>query len=365
MSNFPLGYKLSWLPRLLRPSMAGSRQGLLPAEGVLLPLPEGGSKRLVFLGDISSVANRSAPEIDDGLRALIASADLVVGNCEAPVVERPRRPLGTLLGSRHAMTAGFLSAMLRAAGIAPSRLVLSLANNHMLDQGVEGFAETRSSLDALGIATVGGADGDGARMVELDGLTLALGAFTQWRNAEAEAFAGRVIMRDDFLRGVLPTLGVRKADLLCVVAHWDLEFRHLPSEETKGLAQALAENGAGLIVGHHAHVVQPAGLIGGAMVAYGLGDFLGTALPRSPWPTRLGAVLAVDISIDPVTKGRVAGWRFVPFFRRRAGDHEKLMPLEAVAGPQGERARQRFAAIFPDAPGLSRIGRRTATARFT
>ena len=347
MSNFPLSYKLSWLPRLIRPSLAGERQGFLPAEGALLsPLPSS-TKRLVFLGDISAVANRSAPEIDEGLRALIASADLVIGNCEAPVVERPHRRLGTAAGTRHAMTAGFLSDTLRAAGIAPARLLLSLANNHMLDQGVEGYEETRRALAELGLATIGGAADGPARVVDVGGLTIALAAFTQWRNADRHDFAGRVTMLEDFGDGGFAALRDARADLVCIVPHWDREFRHFPAAATRELAQKLATAGAGLIVGHHAHVLQPAALIGKALVAYGIGDFLSTALPRQPWPSRLGAVLVVEVSTDLSARGRIAAYRFAPFFRRRAGGRERLTPLAEVSGSTGDRARNRFAALFP------------------
>lgn len=350
MSNFPLSYKLSWLPRLLRPSLAGAR-GVewLPAAGMLLSPPPTATRRLVFLGDVSAVANRTTPRIDAGLRMLIASADLVVANCEAPVVRKPYHPLGTALGTRHAMSAGFLADTLAAAGIAPEKLVLSLANNHMLDQGVAGYAETRAALDGLGIATIGGVADGTVRTVRLGGLSIAVAAFTQWRNAPAEAFAGRVTMLDDFLRDSLPVLPKVAADLVCVVAHWDREFRHFPQPATRDLARRLAEAGAVLIVGHHAHVLQPAAHIGETLVAYGIGDLLSTALPRQPWPTRLGAVLAIDVSADPASAGRVVAWRFEPFFREHEGGRERLVPLGAVPDPVGGKARARFAAIFPPA----------------
>jgi poly-gamma-glutamate capsule biosynthesis protein CapA/YwtB (metallophosphatase superfamily) len=347
VSNFPISYKLSWLPRLIRPSLEGERQGFLPAEGALFPPPPSSMKRLVFLGDISAVANRSAPEIDEGLRALIASADLVIGNCEAPVVERPYRRFGTVAGTRHAMTAGFLSGTLRAAGIVPARLLLSLANNHMLDQGVEGYEETRHALAHLGIATIGGVADEPFRPVDLGGLTIAFAAFTQWRNADRNDFAGRVTMLEDFANNGLAALRDSRADLVCVVPHWDREFRHFPSDTTRELAQKLAEAGAGLVVGHHAHVLQPTELVGTTLVAYGIGDFLSTALPRQPWPTRLGAVVAVEVSTDPSTRGRVAAYRFAPFFRQRAGGRERLMPLIEVNESAGVQARNRFSTLFP------------------
>src|SRR4051812_7983880 len=94
MSNFPLRYKLSWLPRLLKPSLRGKRGGMLPAEAAFTsPLPAA-TRRLVFIGDISAVSNRATPLVDPRLKALIATADLVIGNCESPVVEHVRKPFG-------------------------------------------------------------------------------------------------------------------------------------------------------------------------------------------------------------------------------------------------------------------------------
>ena len=141
------------------------------------------------------------------------------------------------------------------------------------------------------------------------------------------------------------------ADLLCTVPHWDLEFRHFPRAETRGLARKLSGEGAGLIVGGHAHVVQPVGRIDGALVAYGLGDFLGTALPRTPWALRIGAMLSVEVSADEGTRGKIAAYRVVPFLRQRQGRHERLVSLEAAEGPVAEGARQRIAAVFRDRSG--------------
>ena len=140
--------------------------------------------------------------------------------------------------------------------------------------------------------------------------------------------------------------GTTHADLACVVPHWDWEFRHIPGPQTRALARRLADKGADLIVGNHAHVLQPAERIGETLVAYGLGDFLSTALPRQPWPTCIGAMLVVDISAEPATRGQLAGYEIVPFFRLRDGARERLLPLDDVPGPIGARARQRFLELF-------------------
>lgn len=384
VSNFPLAYKLSWLPRLLKPSLAGDRSGFaLPAGTLLEPFPTR-TVRLVFVGDISAVANRTAPVVDPEIRDLLGAADLVVGNCESPVVEKVRAPLGTALGIRHAMSERFLAEALEAAGIARDRLVLSVANNHALDQGVEGFDGTLAALRRLGIRVAGQAGEPVAKIVVRgagpqypfrrrtftsdpsphgggeaaapefpsslwggvrgeSALTVGLVAFTQWCNAAAGAFGSRVTMASD--PADWQHDAAQGCDLICALPHWDWEFRHFPRAETRTLARRLAEGGAGLIVGGHAHVVQPVERMQDTLVAYGLGDFLGTAWTRQPWPGRIGAMLSVDVGLDGDTRGRVVAYRLAPFFRLREGWREHLVPVGMLAGRLRGRVAGRLAAL--------------------
>lgn len=343
MSNFPLSYRLSWLLRLLKPSLAGD-------EGRFGPLTARwheprSTVRLAFLGDISAVANAESPEIDPALRQAIAGSDLVVANCESPVVARPAFPFSTRLGLRHAMTPAFLDEVLEAGGIVPARLVLSLANNHALDQDASGFDETVAALAACGITVIGMAAGGPVQRVEAGPLKLGFLAFTRWRNAAAPDFAGRVAMQDA-VGGWCDR--APEVDLVCAVPHWDLEFRHFPLTETRALAQRLVREGVGLVVGGHAHVVQPVEAVDGALVAYGLGDFLGTVAWRTPWPMRLGAMLSVEVSADGESKGQVAAYRVLPFLRERRGRHERLVPVERYEGPEAGKMKDRLAVVFAD-----------------
>lgn len=342
-SNFPLGYRVSWLPRLLRPSLRGDSTGFAPAAATFADEPAGPTVRLAFLGDISAVASAAAPACDDALRGLIASADLVIGNCESPVVLKPRAAARTRLGLRHAMDASFLLGVIQAIGVEADRLFLSLANNHVLDQGIAGFNETVETLDHLGIGTIGLAGSDPLDRVRLGPLTIGLLAFTQWRNAPARAFDGRVTMAAD-IEGWQPQDG--ETDLICAVPHWGWEFRHFPSARTRALARLLVMRGVGLVAGHHAHVVQPVERIGDAVVAYGLGDFLGTAWSRQPWPGRIGAVLVVDVGADERTRGAIVGYRLVPFLRLRDGGREVLVPPHKAPEPLRTQVSQRLEALY-------------------
>jgi poly-gamma-glutamate capsule biosynthesis protein CapA/YwtB (metallophosphatase superfamily) len=340
VSNFPLSYKLSWLPRLLKPSLAGGDTAFGPIEA-RWSKPQR-TVRLVFAGDISSVANREPPEIGPSLRALFVDADLIVANCESPVVERAAFPHATRMGVRHAMTPAFLGKVLDAAGIVPARFVLSLANNHALDQGMAGFDETVDALAQFGIRTIGAAAGGLTQRVDVGTLTVGFLAFTQWRNRGAAEFAGRVSMQEDIGGWPAPAAGV---DILCAMPHWDLEFRHFPQSRTRLLARRLAGEGAGLIVGGHAHVLQPVETVGDTLVAYGLGDLLGTVLSRQPWPLRIGALLSLEVSADAQTKGKVAAYRVIPFARERQGRHERLVPLGSATF--ATKAAERVSRIFP------------------
>jgi poly-gamma-glutamate synthesis protein (capsule biosynthesis protein) len=345
VSNYPLSYKLSWLPRFLRPTLKGSAGDFARPSSVVLAAPER-TVRLAFVGDISAVANARAPVVDPSISSLLRSTDLVVGNCESPVVERTRTRLGTRLGTHHAMSERFLAEALAAAGIQRSRLALSLANNHALDQGAEGFGETRAALRRLGIRAVGLAQEPVTRLA-VGPLEIGLAAFTLWRNGSEADFFGKVAMALD--PAGLP--GLRGgADLLCVLPHWDWEFRHFPQAESRTLARQFAERGVGLIVGGHARVVQPVETIGGATVAYGLGDLLGTAFARQPWPGRIGAILVVDVSADAVSRGAVAGYRLRFFYRMRDGDRERLLPVESLEGALRHRVTKRLVAIYGTLP---------------
>ncbi|MBE1706335.1 MULTISPECIES: CapA family protein [Mesorhizobium] len=340
MSNYPLSYKLSWLPRFLKPSLGGDALGFAPMAGRLMEPPPRQTVRLAFIGDISAVANRHAPDCDPAIKALLGAADLVIGNCESPAVERPSAVLGTKLGTHHAMSERFLAEALAAVGIAHEKLVLSLANNHVLDQGVAGFDETVAALKRLGIRSIGLAADGAVQPVKVRLLNVGFAAFTLWRNADESLFAGRVSMGSD-LAG-----WPRGFDLLCAVPHWDWEFRHFPRAGTRALARRLAGQGVRLIAGHHAHVMQPVERIGETVVAYGLGDFLGTALARQPWPGRIGGIFVADVSADEGSRGAIAAYQMHPFVRLRDGDHERLVPVEGLERRMRDKVEGRLGAIF-------------------
>ena len=64
------------------------------------------------------------------------------------------------------------------------------------------------------------------------------------------------------------------SDVVAVYLHWGAEHRGCPTAEQRKLAQNLADAGADVVVGTHAHVLLGAGMLDDTYVSYGLGNFL-------------------------------------------------------------------------------------------
>jgi len=89
------------------------------------------------------------------------------------------------------------------------------------------------------------------------------------------------------------------AQMVIASLHWGNSGSPVASEEQVTIAQALADSGMiDLVVGHHAHVVQPIEQVGNMWVAFGLGNFISN-LPTidSIWgpETQDGVVLTVEV----------------------------------------------------------------------
>ena len=183
---------------------------------------------------------------------------------------------------------------LKANGIS----IVSFANNHVMDQGWVGFAETREHLREQGLLFVG--SGDTAQqawqpvIVEANGIKVGWLGMTRWLNG------GRNPDKDDQPHvnffpypgesggapgmdeaGVLEAIKQArlKCDLLVVSIHWGTEYAPAPRPEDVETAHKMLEAGAAVIVGHHPHVLQPVETYRtadgrDAVIFYSLGNFL-------------------------------------------------------------------------------------------
>ncbi len=248
------------------------------------PEPAPGPITIAFAGDVH-FESQLRPRLDDPATALapiapqLSAADLTVVNLETSIgtsgTREPKR--FTFQAPPQALDA------LAAAGVD----VVTMANNHGMDFGTGGLADTLAAIPRAPLSVVGiGADAGAAfapALREVNGTTVAvIGASSaddptadptaQW--AAEDSTPGIAVATDpdrllDAVRAADAT-----ADVVVVFMHWGIQGDRCPSTTQTTTARVLADAGADVVVGSHAHVVQGAGLLGDTYVAYGLGNFV-------------------------------------------------------------------------------------------
>ncbi len=166
---------------------------------------------------------------------------------------------------------------LKASGIK----IVSFANNHVMDQGWPGFAETRDHLREENILFAGSGDTAAQAwqplIVEANGIKVGWLGMTRWLNGNRNpdkydqphvnffpypGESGGAAPKDESGPDEAKVLEAVKAaraqcDFLVVSIHWGVEYAPAPKPEDVNLAHKIMEAGASVIVGHHPHVLQP------------------------------------------------------------------------------------------------------------
>lgn len=218
------------------------------------------------------------------------NADFGFVNMETPVA--PNHSKGSKAFMFDAPVA--LPEALKASGVK----IVSFANNHVMDQGWAGFAETRDHLREVGLLFAG--SGDTAQtgwqpvITEAHGIKVGWLGMTRWlngnRNPDADdqphvnffpypGEAGGAPGKDE--AGVIEAVKAARTqcDLLVVSIHWGIEYATTPRPEDVAMAHKMLDAGASVIVGHHPHVLQQVETYKTAdgrntVIFYSLGNFL-------------------------------------------------------------------------------------------
>ncbi|GAB3582518.1 CapA family protein [Amycolatopsis endophytica] len=156
----------------------------------------------------------------------------------------------------------------------------STASNHTIDQGTDGVDRTLDELDEAGIKHTGSArteqEADTPLVLDVHGVKVGHVSYTFGFNGKklpsGKQWVSNTLDADAVLE---EARAARAAGAEVVIAslHWGTEYQHEPTSSQRGIAeQVLSDPAVDLIIGHHAHVVQPMEKIGGKWVAYGLGN---------------------------------------------------------------------------------------------
>jgi poly-gamma-glutamate capsule biosynthesis protein CapA/YwtB (metallophosphatase superfamily) len=279
------------------------------------PLGSGEPVTLAFAGDASFEGLIGSLQSDpEGLLSAIAptlgAADITVVNLEAA--------LGIAGGEPEAKTFAFRVpaeslVSLKSAGVD----AVTMANNHGMDYGPEGLAESLRIRDDTGFPVLGiGTNQDEALapwITEVRGQRIGVIAandifdsnlVASWTASPDQAglASAEEAHQDRLVEEIRSTRP--KVDTLVVYLHYGSEKETCPNGRQQELAELLTGAGADIVVGSHAHRLQGMGYMGDQFVAYGLSNFVFKA-PSAPG--RRSGVLTVT-----ATGRRIDGYQWDP-----------------------------------------------------
>lgn len=223
------------------------------------------------------------------VKPLVQKADLAIAHLETPLAKLggPYHGYPLFQGPPQIATA------LRQTGYD----LCTTASNHSFDGGSAGVDRTLDTLDKVGLKHAGTArtrtEAEGITIVDVHGVKVASLSFTfgfnglpypngeTWRAGKISTKSIRLKAQDARDRG---------ADLVIVSCHWGTEYSDKLNDQQREVGpELLADSNIDLVIGHHAHVVQPMQEIDGKWIAYWHGNLV--AAHREPGSTKAEGVL--------------------------------------------------------------------------
>jgi poly-gamma-glutamate capsule biosynthesis protein CapA/YwtB (metallophosphatase superfamily) len=250
--------------------------------------PQSGGADLAFVGDImlgrslgERIAAGGGEAVFASVEPILQSADIAVGNLECAIGEggTPAPKAFTFLAPPPS------ASLIRAAGVD----LVTLANNHILDYGLDTFVQTREYLKENEIRYVGaGANDDEAHqpvILDAGGFHFAFLAYAEVPVEYLSGFdprswtagprkPGIAWADDDRIRSDIRALGESSADVVIVLYHFGTEGMAAPNGRQVRLAHLAVDSGADLVIGTHTHVVQSEEDYRDGRIFYSLGNFV-------------------------------------------------------------------------------------------
>ncbi len=228
----------------------------------------------------------------------IRAADIAFANLETPLAPKHHRGIWGEIFNAPKEVADSLA----SAGFD----VLSFANNHTFDQWGAGILETIAHVRAAGMRPIGSgancAEAQGLTIMTVKGVRIGFIAVSDLMNINENPkttkqgpctfVAGSLCATQcgpsrhalfystdvEHLSSIL-SAAKKRVDILILSFHWGIEYITKPLSLYKSLAPRLIHAGADVILGHHAHVLQPVERIQTqdgreGIIVYGLGNFI-------------------------------------------------------------------------------------------
>jgi poly-gamma-glutamate capsule biosynthesis protein CapA/YwtB (metallophosphatase superfamily) len=249
--------------------------------------------------------------------------------------------------------------------------ICTLANNHVLDWGYRGLAETITVLRAAGIKTAGAGrdleEASAPATLDVPGkgsvLVFAFGHGSSGVTSDWSASKDRpgVNVLEDLSEKTVESIGdsVRKAkrsgDIVVASIHWGRNWGFdIPVEQTHFAHDLIDKAAVDLIHGHSSHHAKGIEVYGNRLIIYGCGDLLNDYEGiggYEEFPCHIGVLYfpAVDPATGHQLDLRLAVMIVVRRFRLIAAGEDDVLWLQDVLNREGKTLGTRVA---PEGDGL-------------
>ncbi|HMS88216.1 MAG TPA: CapA family protein [Acidimicrobiales bacterium] len=247
----------------------------------------------------------------DPLRPVLEPADLALCHLEVPVAPDGRLTSYPSFGAPAQVVDGIAHGGFDGC---------STASNHSLDRGYRGVARTLEELDRARLRHAGTARGPwetgpglyrvGEPGAEIDVAHLSYAYGFNGYRLPADAPWAASAIDPARIRADAAAARAAGAELVVVSLHWGTEYRHEPDAYQRSIAdRILPDSEIDLVIGHHAHVVQPIEVVHGRYVVWGLGNQLSN---QTQAPRRDGLTVVVTAGLGWDSRWHVSGVEAVP-----------------------------------------------------
>lgn len=233
------------------------------------------------------------------VKPIIESANYSLVNLECPIVNSPNSVPIKKCGP-NLKTSKKVAELIKYAGFKG----VTLANNHLLDYGDEGVADTLAACRDVGVDTVGG----GMNFSEAERILYkVIGGFTvAFINCCEHEFS----IATSNSAGANPLNAIQqyyaiqeahvKADYVFVIVHGGHEHFQLPSPRMQEIYHFFVDCGADVVINHHQHCYSGYEVYKGTPIFYGLGNFCfdNSCIKNSLWNQGYLVELKIDETIE-------------------------------------------------------------------
>ena len=264
----------------------------------------------------------------------LADADFTMGNME-----------GTIGKYKKSQYSGYPQFNAPDVALAPLKDYgidfLTLANNHMLDRWSGGVENTVNNVEKYGFAHVGAyrtkAEKAGTVICEVGGIKFGFMAYTHTTNSMENRGVDKeavdlvpYISKADF-KGDVKKLRDAGAEVIIAWPHWGAEYVREPDSSQKKYAKQLAEAGVDIIIGSHAHEVQPMGFqsvtVDGVekqvLTMFCMGNFISDHVIQY---TDNGLILDFTVNEQPGGRFTVDNVGYIPTYTWKQDGAVKVLP---------------------------------------